>query len=197
MNECVRPPGPPLTTTAARRLVEIDELSDVRYIHASALKAMAAGQLSEPEVEAFVAHVYSEAYTATLAEMVRARRLFAITVDGQLTATAGWVPANDSGATARLMAVFVTPMFANVGLGRLAAHAAETDATQAGFAASTVRTPVGAVGFFQRIGYEVSSYGVWTLKPERTLPVAFMRRALGGPCVHEADDSSGVELPRT
>jgi GNAT superfamily N-acetyltransferase len=167
-----------MSSTATLRLVEIDELSDVRYIHATAVKALASGQLSEPEIDAFVANVYSEPYTERLAEMVRARRLFGVTVEGKLTTTAGWTPANDSGATARLMAVFVAPMFAGVGLGRLATNAAEDDALQAGFGAAAVRTPVGTAGFFTQLGYEVSSYGVWTLRPKCTLQVAFMRRAL-------------------
>lgn len=197
MNECVGLPGLAASTAAQLRLVEIDELSDVRYIHASALRALSAGQLSEPEIEAFVAHVYSEAYTSMLAETVRARRLFGITVDNMLTCTAGWSPANDSGATARLMGVFVAPMFGGSGLGRLVSHAAENDAAHAGFAAASVRTPVAAVGFFQRLGYDVSSYGVWSLKPDCSLPVAFMRRALGKIERAKDDGAGGLELPRT
>lgn len=180
MNECVPPPRADLATAGDLRAVVIDELSDVRYIHAGALRAQAAEQLSQDEIDAFVGYVYSEAYTERLAEMVRARRLLGITVDGKLTSTAGWTPANDSGATARLMAVFVGPLFTGVGLGRRVALAAEADAAQAGFRAASVRTPIGAVGFFQRLGYDVSSYGVWTLKPDCALPVGFMRKPLDG-----------------
>lgn len=192
MNECVPPPRADFATVADLRAVEIDELSDVRYIHAGALRAQAAEQLSQAEIEAFVSYVYSEAYTDRLAEMVRARRLFGVTVDGKLTCTAGWTPANDSGATARLMAVFVAPMFAGVGLGRRLTLAAEADAAQAGFRAVSVRTPVGAVGFFQRLGYGVSSYGVWTLKPECALPVGFMRKVLDS----ERGAASGEDAQR-
>lgn len=195
MNECVPPPRADLATAADLRPVEIDELSDVRYIHAGALRSQAAEQLSQEEIEAFVGYVYSESYTERLAEMVRARRLFGITVEGKLTSTAGWMPANDSGATARLMAVFVAPLFSGVGLGRRITLAAEADAAQAGFLAASVRTPIGAVGFFQRLGYDVSSYGVWTLKPDCALPVGFMRKALDpGQGARHSDDPHKAPL---
>lgn len=197
MNDLVPPPGPAMTSGATVRLVEIDELSDVRYIHSSSLKVLASGQLSEPEILAFVAHVYSDPYTAMLADMVRARRLFGVTIDGQLSATAGWMPANDSGATARMFAVFAAPMFAGAGLGRLAAHAAEGDAAQAGFEVASVRTPIGAVGFFQRLGYDVSSWGAWSLGRDCALPVAFMRRSLGKTDAPASERAGGLERPRT
>lgn len=197
MSECASRTGLASSSAAQLRPVEIDELSNVRYIHASALKSLSAGQLSEFEIEAFVAHVYSETYTSMLAESVRAKRLFGVAVNSQLTGTAGWTPANDSGATARLMAVFVAPMFAGAGLGRLVAHAAEDDAAHAGFAACSVRTPVAATGFFLGLGYEVSSYGVWTLKRDCALPVAFMRRALSKAEPDNSEGAGGLELPRT
>lgn len=179
MNECFPPPRAAMSEAAVLRLVEIDELSDVRYVHAASVKALSAGQLSETEVEAFHAYVYSSQYTDRLAEMVKARRLFGAAVDGRVVATSGWMPANDSGSTVRLAAVFVSPLFSASGLGRLVALGAETHAAQAGFDVSSVRTPVGAVAFFQRIGYDVSSFGAWTLRPDCALPVAFMRKALG------------------
>lgn len=166
----------PLLAAVQLRPVTIDELSNVRHLHALAIRRLAASHLSEAEIEAFTQHVYSEAYSARLSDVVYAKRLTAALLAGELVATAGWIPANDAGAVARLMAVFVSPLYAGQGIARRIVTAVEDDARQAGFAAFTIRSPVGATGFFGVLGYEVASHGVWPLTRETALPVAFMRK---------------------
>lgn len=159
----------------------IDEMSTIRHLHASSARRLAAGLLSEAETAAFAQYVYSESHSARVAEAVMAGRLIAARLGGELVATAGWTPANDAGAVARLTAVFVSPLYARSGIGSIVAAAVETHACAAGFTVFNVRAPLGASGFFERIGYDIASHGVWPLSREMSLPVAFLRKAVTAP----------------
>ncbi len=161
--------------------MSIDELSSVRYLHASSVRSIAAPFLSESEADAFAAYVYSDAYAARLGDNVRAGRLLAACLpdNKELLATAGWVPANDSGALVRMTGIFTSPLFAGMGLGRLVMEAAERQATDAGYSGFSVRCPVAAAGFFARLGFEVASHGVWPLTRDDALQVAFLRKLTG------------------
>jgi GNAT superfamily N-acetyltransferase len=169
-----------LIGAAELRLVGIDELSTVRYIHAAALRAQARSCLSEADVNTFTRYVYSDAYTRCLSEAARTNRLIGAVIARELVGTAGWLPANDSGAIARMHGVFVRPLFTGGGLGRKLALAAEEQAGQAGFSVFTVRATLNAVEFFSRLDYEASSRGAWTLGPRQIMQVAFMRKRLHG-----------------
>ena len=151
-------------------------MSSIRHLHASSARRLTAGMLSEAEIAAFALHIYSDAYSARMAEVVHAGRLTAARLHGELLGTAGWTPANDAGSVARLLGVFVSPLHARRGIGRLVVEAAERQARQAGFTVFTIRAPVGAAGFFELAGYEVSSSGVWTLTRDVPLPVVFLRK---------------------
>jgi GNAT superfamily N-acetyltransferase len=157
----------------------IDQMSDLRHLHALSARRLAAGMLSEAEIEAFASYIYTEAYSGRLTEVVQARRLLVARLDGALVASAGWTPANDAGAIARLTGVFVSPLYARQGIGRRLLERVETQALQAGFAICTVRAPLGAAPFFARIGYDVASHGVWPIDRDTALPVAFMRKTTG------------------
>lgn len=155
----------------------IDDMSTLRHLHASSARRLAAGMLSETEIAAFAQHIYSEAYSTRIAEVVQAGRLSSARLHGELIATAGWTPANDAGAVARLVGVFVSPLYAQRGVGRRVVEETEAHARRAGFSVYTIRAPLGASGFFERLGYEVASHGVWPLTREVPLPVAFLRKA--------------------
>lgn len=176
-------PSPPrpemaLADAATLRPVSIDELSSVRHLHAGSVRQLAAGHLSEGELGAFAHYVRSERYADRLIEAVQNGRLVAAELMGSVVATAGWVAANDAGATVRLMAVFVSPLYAHKGLGRLVVDATEAEARRAGYSTFTVRAPIGSIGFFERLGYDVSSHGVWPLPPEQAVPVGFLRKVI-------------------
>ncbi len=154
----------------------IDEMSSVRHLHSISAKRLAAGMLSEPEIAAFVDHIYSDGYSARMADVVAAGRLTTARLSGELVGSAGWLVANDSGAVARLIGVFVSPLYARQGIGRVLVAAAEAQARQAGFGTFTIRAPLGASAFFEHLGYEIASHGVWPLTRETALPVAFLRK---------------------
>ncbi|MGE0627677.1 MAG: GNAT family N-acetyltransferase [Hyphomicrobiaceae bacterium] len=160
------------------RPATIDDFSDIRYVQTESVRRIAARMLSEDETAAFVALVCSQSYAGRLVDLVRAGRLTVAVMGeaGSIVGTAGWVPANDSGAVARLVAMFVGPQFARQGIGRRLFHAVEAQSSRAGFSGLTVRSPIGATGFFLKLGFEVASHGVWGVGPDVNVPVAFMRR---------------------
>ncbi len=157
-------------------VVPIDEMSGIRHLHAASARRLAAGMLSEAEIAAFMQHVYSSAYSTRLSDVVVADRMVGARINGELIATAGWLPANDRGSTARLVGVFVSPLYARLGIGRRVVQAAEQQARRAGFSTFTIRAPLGSKDFFERLGYQAASHGVWPLTRDVALPVAFLRK---------------------
>jgi|LNFM01.1.fsa_nt_gb GNAT superfamily N-acetyltransferase len=156
--------------------VPIDAMSALRHLHASSARRLAAGMLSDAEINAFVQHVYSSGYSTRLADVVVADRMVAARMNDELVGSAGWLPANDSGSTARLIGVFVSPLYARLGIGRRVVQTAEGHARRAGFSTFTIRAPLGSSDFFEHIGYHAASHGVWPLTRDVALPVAFLRK---------------------
>jgi len=174
-------PQASLVQMAKLRQVGIDELSSVRHLHVAAARQIAAAHLSEAEADALAGYMRSEHHTERLVEAVRNGRLIAADLMGTLAASAGWVAANDASATARIFGLAVSPLYSRQGLGRAVLEAVEADALRAGFTTFTVRTPIGAVGFFDRMGYGVTSHGVWPLPPGEAIPVGFLRKVAAKP----------------
>jgi putative acetyltransferase len=163
-----------LRNAVAVRPIGVDDLSSVRYVHASAFR-MAAGSLhNEEEVAAFTAHVYQPAYI----DQLQRESLYGAWLERELVATCGWCPADDSGGTARITSLFVRPLFAGEGLGTLMLRHAEERARAAGFAELSARASLASAGFFERHGYETSAFGVRPLGGGVELRVAFMRRGV-------------------
>lgn len=157
------------------RRVGLDDYSNVRYLHATSFRALASSRLSEDELASFVRHVYSPHYVD---ELIRTE-LFAGFLGGTLAGTAAWSGSDDSGQVARLSSVFVSPMFAGTGIGRRLVADAEARAVSSGYRRITLRATANAVGFFQRLGYEISSYGVSAeAGPAAMVPVTFMRKTM-------------------
>ncbi len=157
-------------------VVPIDDMSGIRHLHAASARRLAAGMLSQAEIAAFMEHVYSTAYSTRLSDVVVADRMVGARLNGELIGTAGWLPANDRGSTARLIGVFVSPLYARLGIGRRVVGAAEDQARRAGFSTFTIRAPLGSRDFFESLGYQAASHGVWPLTREVALPVAFLRK---------------------
>ena len=178
-------PGANFAAAVELRPVTIDTMSAVRHLQATSAKRLAAGYLSDAEISAFTDYIYGQVYSARMADVCTAGRLFGAWLDETIIATGGWVIANDDQSIARLVGVFVSPLYVGIGLGRVMVEAVEAQATQAGYSAFTVRVPVGAAGFFTRLGYEPASYGVWPLTRDIALPVAFMR-AVRSPTIRPA-----------
>ena len=157
------------------RRVTVDDFSAIRYIHSRAFERSVAPQLSEEEAVAVLAHMRTPDYAAELL----ARELFVGLIGGQIVATAGWAAGDDSGSMARIGWIFVEPMFAGCGLGRRMVADVEARAAQSGYSRFAIRATPNAVGFCQRLGYDVASQGVSALYGSvDPLPVSFMRKSV-------------------
>ena len=93
---------------------------------------------------------------------------------------------HDSGATARITALFVDPLFVRLGIGRRLTRDVEVRVRAAGFDALSVRATDNAVGFFLSLGFQIASQGVTARAADIVLPVTFMRKGEAG-----LDDASG------
>jgi GNAT superfamily N-acetyltransferase len=177
MTEIARFGSPAGVAGAAEiRPIGLDDLSDVRYIHATSFRMIAAQHYSPDDIAAFTEHVYGLTYTDALSDALRRQQLYGAWFGGELVGTAGWF-ADDNGArTARLRYIFVRPLFTGLGLGRRLLLDIEDRARQAAFHTFTVHATLNAVGFFTRLGYQTTSFGVWPLSPTHALPVAIMRK---------------------
>jgi GNAT superfamily N-acetyltransferase len=172
-----------LASSAVVRRMSVDDFSNVRYVHSAAFSAQTAHLLTDAEVKAFLDQVRTPGYLDAL----MATHAFVALVSGQLVGTASWTAGDDSGATARIGSVFIDPMFAGCGFGRVLLQAAEGSARDAGYLRYSVRATANAVPFFLACGYEIASHGVSSLSVvEGSLPVAFMRKTAEAKADHAA-----------
>lgn len=154
------------------RRVGMDDWAGVRYVHAAAFRFLAGSDCEQSELEAFAAYVRSQEY----AQRLQSENLYAGWLDGELVGTAGWTPADDSGSLARITSVFVRPLFTRLGIGSRLTLDAEARARAAGFERFSARATLNSVGFFEKLGYEVTSHGVHTIATEQGMPVTYMRK---------------------
>ena len=154
------------------RPVGVDDWANIRYVHSTAFRLMSASFCTPNEIDAFTAFVRSETY----AERLMWESMHAAWLDGELVGTAGWSPADDSGTQARITSVFVRPLFTRVGIGLRLVRDAEARASAAGFERFSTRATLNSVGFFEKLGYDVTSYGVHVVMGEQTMPVTYMRK---------------------
>ena len=164
---------PQLRVAPTLRAIEIDDLSNVRYVHSSAFKLMAALHYTSDEIDAFVEQIRSPAYV----DQLLGTHALGAWVDAEMAGTAAWSPANDSGQTARISDVFVQPLFGGLGLGTMLLREVEEQAVHAGYRETSVRVSLNAVPFFMAQGYLVTSHGVRSTPAGIDLQVAFMRRS--------------------
>lgn len=162
----------PFADTLVIQPLSIDDLSAVRYVHQSAFRLLAGASQTEDEVRSFIEFTSMPAY----ADSILDNAIDGAWLDGQLIATAGWIPSDDSGDTARIKAVFVNPLFARLGVGTVMVRRAEAIARKAGFREFRLRANLSAVPLFARLGYEVASHGVRPMCNGSAVRVTFMRR---------------------
>lgn len=149
-----------------------DHWSDVRSLHALAFRRLSCPALEPGQCRAFIAHIYAPDYTAAL----QMQDVHAAWYESRIIGTAGWMPSDDRGTAARITSVFVSPLFARIGIGRRLVVAAEARARAAGFRTFVVRAFQPSAGFFESLGYIRSSQGVQTVGTENGIPVVFMRK---------------------
>lgn len=184
-----------IASAAEIRPIGPDDLADVRSLQATSFRLLAAQTFTEDEIAAFTSYVYSFGYTEGLSEAIRRRQLFGAWFGGQLIGTAGWTAGDGNVSAARVRWVFVRPLFTGIGLGTRLVEAAEAGARRAGFRTLSAEAMSNSVEFFSGLGYEISSHGVRTLAPGKSLSVAYMRKMLEERAGHLAGrDESADEI---
>jgi GNAT superfamily N-acetyltransferase len=155
------------------RPLTVDDLSAARYIHTASFAGAAADHYEQPDIDAFVAFVRSPLY----ADLLLGNRAVAAWLGAEMVGTAAWSPGEGRSPTARVLAVFVRPLFTGEGIGgRLVEHI-EMEAASAGFHAFELSATLNSVGFFEGIGYRALRNGTWALPSGREIPVTFMRKS--------------------
>ena len=165
---------PPVTLDELLKLrpVGLDDFSDIRSLHATAVRAHTQGALSEEEAASVLKLVASPDYPALLLR----EELYGGWIDGELVGTVSWHAGGSTGATATISGIFVRHV--RLGIGSRLLAEAEMRAHRSGFDLLSAGTTANAVPFFLRFGYEKVSLGVRTLAPDCRLPVTFLRKRL-------------------
>ena len=154
------------------RAAGVDCWSEVRGLHALCIRSLSDSAIETSEALAFTGWIHSPDYTAALMQ----HDVQTAWYDGLLVGTAGWVPSDDAGTSARITAVFVSPLFTRLGIGRQVVAAAEARARAGGFHNFATRAFPTSVGFFEALGYFRSSQGVHPMGTDNGIPVTFMRK---------------------
>lgn len=172
-----------LGSKAIIRRVTIDEMSAIRHIHHSAFRVYAGPFLTAEETAAYLGYIQSPRYTDELMRF----ELYGAVINDELVGTAAWRAGDDQGASARIAAIFVNPLFTHAGIGHRLVADVEARAFQSGFRRFAARVTINAVPFFERLGYEIASQGVSQVAmPASLLPVTFLRKEV--PAILDVDE---------
>jgi N-acetylglutamate synthase-like GNAT family acetyltransferase len=172
-------PTPPLqrppasrTTDIQLRPLGIDEMSAVRYLHDRAFEHHIGPILSQAEVDAFSEQVHSPEY----AERVFSHDPIGAYLHGDLVGTVGSQRSDDGERALRVTQLFVRPMFGRLGIGGTLLTSVEQKALKSGIFSVALQVTRNATEFFEKHGYEVTSYGIGSISGLGGLAVAFLRK---------------------
>jgi len=154
------------------RPARIDDIAAIRYVHAMAMRACASQLLIDADVEHLTDFISQEDYIHALV----ADELTAAWVGDELVGTVAWKRAATERGAVRLHKLFVWPMFARAGVGRLLVSHAEAQAHAAGFRSARVRTSTHQAAFFKRLGYVMKAQSAVRTPSGAQLPIAYLRK---------------------
>jgi len=158
------------------RALSVDEMSTARYVVTNSFAKGASGHYSQPQIDAFIAFVRSPQY----GDLLIGNRAYGAFIDGEMVGVGAWSITEMKSPTARLLAVFVLPLFSGNGIGTRLAEYLEEEARATGYRAQETSALLGARGFFEHLGYHVTGEAIWSLPSGRAIPVAMMRKAGDG-----------------
>jgi GNAT superfamily N-acetyltransferase len=148
------------------RHLSIDDFAAVRYVHTAAVAALSPSRYAPADVKAFSKFVRSPRY----ADLLLGNPSYAAWIDNELIGTAAWSPGEAPSPTARILGVFVQPLFAGAGVGRLLVERVESEALATGYRALNLSATLNAEGFFDALGYRVTGQGGWALPSGHKIP---------------------------
>jgi GNAT superfamily N-acetyltransferase len=154
------------------RPLAVDDLSSARYVVCVAFARGAPAHYSGPQIEAFAEFVRSPHYS----DVLLGNRAYGAFIGSEMVGVAAWSIGEASSPTARLVAVFVHPLFAGNGIGARLVEYLEVEARGAGYRALEASVTLNAAAFFERLGYLETKRGVWGLPSGREIPITFVRK---------------------
>lgn len=158
------------------RPLSVDDLSTARYVVSAAFARAAKGHYSAAEAEAFAEFVRSPHYS----DILLGNRAYAAWVGSEMVGVAAWSIGEGKSPTARILALFVHPLFGGHGIGTRLAEYLGDEAAAAGYRALEASATLNAVPLFEKLGFLEIRRGAWGLPSGRDLPIAFMRKTSGG-----------------
>jgi len=158
------------------RALGVDDMSNARYVVSAPFVRVAAEHYTRPQIEAFVDFVRSPHYS----DLLLGNRAYGAFIGAEMVGVAAWSVGEMKSPTARLLSVFVLPLFGGNGIGTRLVEYLEEEARASGYRAQEVSAILGATGFFEQLGYHETRRGSWALPSGRAIPVAMMRKIGGG-----------------
>ena len=146
------------------------EMPALVALHAASFAALATAAYPPELVPAYTAMLNAPDY----APEVLASDLWVAEGAGTLLGSAGW--GSQDGEVARIRKVFVHPDAARQGLATRLVQAAEERARAAGHRRFVLRAYLGAVPFYESLGYVADRPGERPLGGGLSMPVLFMRK---------------------
>jgi GNAT superfamily N-acetyltransferase len=150
------------------RPLTVDDLSAARYVMSSAFLAAAKDYYRETEIAAYVDYVRSPLY----ADLLLGNRSFAAWVGSEMVGVGAWSGGEDESPTARILAIFVRPLFAGEGIASRLIEFLEVDAHNAGYRSIEASVTLNAVELFVHHGYDEVGSSVLRLPAAGEMPVA-------------------------
>lgn len=154
------------------RPVSIDDIAAIRYVHAEATRVCASQYLGSDDIEAMASAINSEEYIHNLV----AGGLTGAWIGSEIVGTIGWKAAGAAPKAARLHMLFVWPLFARAGVGRLLVSHAEAQAYTAGFRSIRARTAAHQAPFFTRLGYAATAQSALRISSGGRVPIVYLRK---------------------
>jgi GNAT superfamily N-acetyltransferase len=150
----------------------VDNLSSARYVVGAAFARGAKEHYSAAHIEAFNDFVRSPHY----GDLLLGNRAYGAWIGSELVGIAAWSAGEEANTTARILAVFVHPLFDGDGIGSRLVEYLEDEARAAGYRALEASVTLNAASLFERAGYRETRRGVWGLPSGREIPILFMRK---------------------
>jgi GNAT superfamily N-acetyltransferase len=164
-----------LLTLVEIRPLSVDHLSTARYVVGTAFARGAKEHYSATDMEAFGEFVRSPHY----ADVLLGNRTYGAWVGSDMVGVASWSVGEAPSPTARVVAIFVHPLFSRNGLGTRLTEHLEVEAANAGYRALEISATLNAAGFFEQLGYLETGRRGWGLPAGHVLPTALMRKVSG------------------
>lgn len=152
--------------------LSVDNLSSARYVVGAAFARGAKDHYGPAHVEAFNDFVRSPHY----GDLLLGNRAYGAWIGSELVGVAAWSTGEGMKPTARILAVFVHPLFDGDGIGSRLIEYLEDEARVAGYRALEASVTLNAVSLFERLGYRETRRGAWGLPSGREIPILFMRK---------------------